>query len=137
MSKMLIKYTKTKALIKELKEFKVSPKKDILTSIFAGILMIIIAIPFYFLMLELFKQYSSVTWVFKLLIVIFFILIFMICPLYSTIYLMIIKYYTEKEELANLNGFYMFLVEFTRISSIITSTIIASIMTFLVCKFMV
>ena len=86
-------------------------------------------------MLELFRQNSPVTWVYKLLVVIFFILVLLVCPLYSTINLLILKYYTEKEELQNINGFYLFLVELTRISTIITSVVIASILTFLLCKF--
>lgn len=129
------KFKETKKLVNELRTIKVNPKKETLISITSGFLMIVVIIPFYLIMLELFRQYSPVTWVYKLLVIIFFILILMVCPLYSTINLLILKYYTEKEELQNINGFYLFLVELTRISTIITSVVIASILTFLICKF--
>ena len=119
----------TKNLVSELRTIKVNPKKETLISITSGFLMIVV------IMLELFRQNSPVTWVYKLLVVIFFILVLLVCPLYSTINLLILKYYTEKEELQNINGFYLFLVELTRISTIITSVVIASILTFLLCKF--
>lgn len=125
----------TKNLVNELRTIKVNPKKDVLINISSGFLMIVVIIPFYLIMLELFRQNSPVTWVYKLLVVIFFILVLLVCPLYSTINLLILKYYTEKEELQNINGFYLFLVELTRISTIITSVVIASILTFLLCKF--
>ncbi len=125
----------TKNLVSELRTIKVNPKKETLISITSGFLMIVVIIPFYLIMLELFRQNSPVTWVYKLLVVIFFILVLLVCPLYSTINLLILKYYTEKEELQNINGFYLFLVELTRISTIITSVVIASILTFLLCKF--
>lgn len=130
------KFKETKELVNELRTIKVNPKKDALISFTSGFLMIVVIIPFYLIMLELFRQNSPVTWVYKLLVVIFFILILLVCPLYSTINLLILKYYTEKEELQNINGFYLFLVELTRISTIITSIVIASILTFLICKFM-
>ena len=125
----------TENLVIELRTIKVNPKKETLISITSGFLMIVVIIPFYLIMLELFRQNSPVTWVYKLLVVIFFILVLLVCPLYSTINLLILKYYTEKEELQNINGFYLFLVELTRISTIITSVVIASILTFLLCKF--
>lgn len=125
----------TENLVSELRTTKVNPKKETLISITSGFLMIVVIIPFYLIMLELFRQNSPVTWVYKLLVVIFFILVLLVCPLYSTINLLILKYYTEKEELQNINGFYLFLVELTRISTIITSVVIASILTFLLCKF--
>lgn len=125
----------TENLVSELRTIKVNPKKETLISIISGFLMIVVIIPFYLIMLELFRQNSPVTWVYKLLVVIFFILVLLVCPLYSTINLLILKYYTEKEELQNINGFYLFLVELTRISTIITSVVIASILTFLLCKF--
>ncbi|MCI6716163.1 MAG: hypothetical protein SOZ32_07535 [Bacilli bacterium] len=125
----------TENLVSELRTIKVNPKKETLISITSGFLMIVVIIPFYLIMLELFRQNSPVTWVYKLLVVIFFILVLLVCPLYSTINLLILKYYTEKEELQNINGFYLFLVELTRISTIITSVVIASILTFLLCKF--
>lgn len=125
----------TENLVSELRTIKVNPKKETLISITSGFLMIVVIIPFYLIMLELFRQNSPVTWVYKLLVVIFFILVLLVCPLYSTINLLILKYYTEKEELQNINGFYLFLVELARISTIITSVVIASILTFLLCKF--
>ena len=125
----------TENLVSELRTIKVNPKKETLISITSGFLMIVVIIPFYLIMLELFRQNSPATWVYKLLVVIFFILVLLVCPLYSTINLLILKYYTEKEELQNINGFYLFLVELTRISTIITSVVIASILTFLLCKF--
>ena len=128
-------FKNTKNLVNELRTVKVDPKKETLISITSGFLMIVVIIPFYLIMLELFRQNSPVTWVYKLLVVIFFILVLLVCPLYSTINLLILKYYTEKEELQNINGFYLFLVELTRISTIITSVVIASILTFLLCKF--
>lgn len=135
MEKFKLKYQETKKLVSELKEIKVSGKKDTAISIFACMITIIIIVPFYLIMLELFKQYSPVTWVYKMLVIIFFILISLICPLYSTMNLLILKYYVEKEEVQRINGFYLFLVELTRISMIITSVVIASILTFLLCKF--
>ena len=135
MEKFKLKYQETKKLVSELKEIKVSGKKDTAISIFACMITIIIIVPFYLIMLELFKQYSPVTWVYKMLVIIFFILISLICTLYSTMNLLILKYYVEKEEVQRINGFYLFLVELTRISMIITSVVIASILTFLLCKF--
>ncbi len=129
------KFKETKELVNELRTIKVEPKKEYLITIFAGFLMLVIIIPFYLIMLELFKLNSSVTLIYKFLVVIFFILIFLVCPIYSTINLLILKYYTEKEELQNINGFYLFLEELTRTSIVITSVVIASILTFLLCKF--
>ena len=64
----------TENLVSELRTLKVNPKKETLISITSGFLMMVVIIPFYLIMLELFRQNSPVTWVYKLLVVIFFIL---------------------------------------------------------------
>lgn len=134
MKKFKIKYRENVTLIEQLNEEKIEKKYMRRASMFAGIIALFIAGFAYIILSELFKQYSIITWMFKVNITIFAILVFLTCPSYATICLMIYKYYSLNEENHKISWFYCFIHELLNIGSLIFSIIATIVLTILLCR---
>lgn len=128
------KYKENIELLDELNKEKID-KKYMRRSMFFGAVITILVISFaYFILSELFKQYSSVALMFKFLILIFAILVFIVCPGFATITQMIYKYYSKNEKLYQIKWFYTFLHELISVSNLIISIIATIVLTILLCR---
>lgn len=134
MKKFKMKYIENVELIKQLNEEKIDKKYMRRASLLAGIIVLVIACIAYFILSELFKQYSAITWMFKLNVTVFAALIFLVCPTYATISLMIYKYYSQNEKIHHINWFYCFIHEMINVGSLIFSIIATIVLTILLCR---
>lgn len=128
------KYKENVELIKELNSEEIDKKCMNKATIFSTIILIIIASFVFIILKELFKQYSSVTFMFKILVIIFSILVFSVCPLYATITVMIYKYYSKNELIHQVKWYYSFIYELTRIGNLVFSIIATTVLTILLLR---
>ncbi len=132
MKKLVKKIKETKLALKKIDTNEIDKKAMNKASIFAALVVVVALIPFILVFLEFFKQYSIITPMFYVLIILVFILSMLIIPFFNIIYFDILKNYTEREEIQQLELRYVFLVELTNPLYAVFSFMLVLLIVFLV-----
>lgn len=132
MKKLVKKIKETKLALKKIDTNEIDKKAMNKASIFAALIVVVALIPFILVFLEFFKQYSIITPMFYVLIILVFILSMLIIPFFNIIYFDILKNYTEREEIQQLELRYVFLVELTNPLYAVFSFMLVLLIVFLV-----
>ncbi len=132
MKKLFKKIKETKLALKKIDTNEIDKKAMTKASIFAALIVVVALIPFILVFLEFFKQYSIITPMFYVLIILVFILSMLIIPFFNIIYFDILKNYTEREEIQQLELRYVFLVELTNPLYAVFSFMLVLLIVFLV-----
>ena len=132
MKKLVKKIKETKLALKKIDTNEIDKKAMNKASIFATLIVVVALIPFILVFLEFFKQYSIITPMFYVLIILVFILSMLIIPFFNIIYFDILKNYTEREEIQQLELRYVFLVELTNPLYAVFSFMLVLLIVFLV-----
>ena len=132
MKKLFKKIKETKLALKKIDTNEIEKKAMNKASIFAALIVVVALISFILVFLEFFKQYSIITPMFYVLIILVFILSMLIIPFFNIIYFDILKNYTEREEIQQLELRYVFLVELTNPLYAVFSFMLVLLIVFLV-----
>ncbi|MDD7315413.1 MAG: hypothetical protein PUH11_06785 [Bacilli bacterium] len=132
MKKLFKKIKETKLALKKIDTNEIEKKAMTKASLFAALIVVVALIPFILVFLEFFKQYSIITPMFYVLIILVFILSMLIIPFFNIIYFDILKNYTEREEIQQLELRYVFLVELTNPLYAVFSFMLVLLIVFLV-----
>ena len=132
MKKLVKKIKETKLALKKIDANEIDKKAMNKASIFAALIVVVALIPFILVFLEFFKQYSIITPMFYVLIILVFILSMLIIPFFNIIYFDILKNYTEREEIQQLELRYVFLAELTNPLYAVFSFMLVLLIVFLV-----
>lgn len=132
MKKLVKKIKETKLALKKIDTNEIEKKAMTKASLFAALIVVVALIPFILVFLEFFKQYSIITPMFYVLIILVFILSMLIIPFFNIIYFDILKNYTEREEIQQLELRYVFLVELTNPLYAVFSFMLVLLIVFLV-----
>lgn len=132
MKKLFKKIKETKLALKKIDTNEIDKKAMNKASIFATLIVVVALIPFILVFLEFFKQYSIITPMFYVLIILVFILSMLIIPFFNIIYFDILKNYTEREEIQQLELRYVFLAELTNPLYAVFSFMLVLLIVFLV-----
>ena len=132
MKKLFKKIKETKLALKKIDTNEIDKKAMTKASLFAALIVVVALIPFILVFLEFFKQYSIITQMFYVLIILVFILSMLIIPFFNIIYFDILKNYTEREEIQQLELRYVFLVELTNPLYAVFSFMLVLLIVFLV-----
>ena len=132
MKKLVKKIKETKLALKKIDTNEIEKKAMNKASIFAALIVVVALIPFILVFLEFFKQYSIITPMFYVLIILVFILSMLIIPFFNIIYFDILKNYTEREEIQQLELRYVFLAELTNPLYAVFSFMLVLLIVFLV-----
>ena len=132
MKKLVKKIKETKLALKKIDTNEIDKKAMNKASLFAALIVVVALIPFILVFLEFFKQYSIITPMFYVLIILVFILSMLIIPFFNIIYFDILKNYTEREEIQQLELRYVFLVELTNPLYAVFSFMLVLLIVFLV-----
>lgn len=132
MKKLFKKIKETKLALKKIDTNEIDKKAMNKASIFAALIVVVALIPFILVFLEFFKQYSIITPMFYVLIILVFILSMLIIPFFNIIYFDILKNYTEREEIQQLELRYVFLAELTNPLYAVFSFMLVLLIVFLV-----
>lgn len=132
MKKLFKKIKETKLALKKIDTNEIDKKAMTKASLFAALIVVVALIPFILVFLEFFKQYSIITPMFYVLIILVFILSMLIIPFFNIIYFDILKNYTEREEIQQLELRYVFLVELTNPLYAVFSFMLVLLIVFLV-----
>ena len=132
MKKLVKKIKETKLALKKIDTNEIDKKAMNKASIFAALIVVVALIPFILVFLEFFKQYSIITPMFYVLIILVFILSMLIIPFFNIIYFDILKNYTEREEIQQLELRYVFLAELTNPLYAVFSFMLVLLIVFLV-----
>lgn len=132
MKKLVKKIKETKLALKKIDTNEIDKKAMTKASLFAALIVVVALIPFILVFLEFFKQYSIITPMFYVLIILVFILSMLIIPFFNIIYFDILKNYTEREEIQQLELRYVFLAELTNPLYAVFSFMLVLLIVFLV-----
>ncbi len=132
MKKLFKKIKETKLALKKIDTNEIDKKAMTKASLFAALIVVVALIPFILVFLEFFKQYSIITPMFYVLIILVFILSMLIIPFFNIIYFDILKNYTEREEIQQLELRYVFLAELTNPLYAVFSFMLVLLIVFLV-----
>lgn len=132
MKKLVKKIKETKLALKKIDTNEIDKKAMNKASLFAALIVVVALIPFILVFLEFFKQYSIITPMFYVLIILVFILSMLIIPFFNIIYFDILKNYTEREEIQQLELRYVFLAELTNPLYAVFSFMLVLLIVFLV-----
>lgn len=132
MKQLFKKIKETKLALKKIDTNEIDKKAMTKASLFAALIVVVALIPFILVFLEFFKQYSIITPMFYVLIILVFILSMLIIPFFNIIYFDILKNYTEREEIQQLELRYVFLVELTNPLYAVFSFMLVLLIVFLV-----
>ena len=132
MKKLFKKIKETKLALKKIDTNEIDKKAMTKASLFAALIVVIALIPFILVFLEFFKQYSIITPMFYVLIILVFILSMLIIPFFNIIFFDLLKNYTEREEIQQLELRYVFLVELTNPLYAVFSFMLVLLIVFLV-----
>lgn len=132
MKKLFKKIKETKLALKKIDTNEIEKKAMTKASLFAALIVVVALIPFILVFLEFFKQYSIITPMFYVLIILVFILSMLIIPFFNIIYFDILKNYTEREEIQQLELRYVFLAELTNPLYAVFSFMLVLLIVFLV-----
>ena len=132
MKKLFKKIKETKLALKKIDTNEIEKKAMTKASLFAALIVVVALIPFILVFLEFFKQYSIITPMFYVLIILVFILSMLIIPFFNIIYFDILKNYTEREEIQQLELRYVFLAELTNLLYAVFSFMLVLLIVFLV-----
>lgn len=132
MKKLFKKIKETKLALKKIDTNEIDKKAMTKASLFAALIVVIALIPFILVFLEFFKQYSIITPMFYVLIILVFILSMLIIPFFNIIFFDLLKNYTEREEIQQLELRYVFLAELTNPLYAVFSFMLVLLIVFLV-----
>lgn len=132
MKKLFKKIKETKLALKKIDTNEIEKKAMTKASLFAALIVVVALIPFILVFLEFFKQYSIITPMFYVLIILVFILSMLIIPFFNIIFFDLLKNYTEREEIQQLELRYVFLVELTNPLYAVFSFMLVLLIVFLV-----
>lgn len=132
MKKLFKKIKETKLALKKIDTNEIEKKAMTKASLFAALIVVVALIPFILVFLEFFKQYSIITPMFYVLIILVFILSMLIIPFFNIIYFDLLKNYTEREEIQQLELRYVFLAELTNPLYAVFSFMLVLLIVFLV-----
>lgn len=132
MKKLFKKIKETKLALKKIDTNEIDKKAMTKASLFATLIVVIALIPFILVFLEFFKQYSIITPMFYVLIILVFILSMLIIPFFNIIFFDLLKNYTEREEIQQLELRYVFLAELTNPLYAVFSFMLVLLIVFLV-----
>lgn len=132
MKKLFKKIKETKLALKKIDTNEIDKKAMTKASLFAALIVVVALIPFILVFLEFFKQYSIITPMFYVLIILVFILSMLIIPFFNIIYFDLLKNYTEREEIQQLELRYVFLAELTNPLYAVFSFMLVLLIVFLV-----
>ena len=132
MKKLVKKIKETKLALKKIDTNEIDKKAMNKASIFAALIVVVALIPFILVFLEFFKQYSIITPMFYVLIILVFILSMLIIPFFNIIFFDLLKNYTEREEIQQLELRYVFLAELTNPLYAVFSFMLVLLIVFLV-----
>lgn len=132
MKKLFKKIKETKLALKKIDTNEIEKKAMTKASLFAALIVVVALIPFILVFLEFFKQYSIITPMFYVLIILVFILSMLIIPFFNIIFFDLLKNYTEREEIQQLELRYVFLAELTNPLYAVFSFMLVLLIVFLV-----
>lgn len=132
MKKLFKKIKETKLALKKIDTNEIDKKAMTKASLFAALIVVVALIPFILVFLEFFKQYSIITPMFYVLIILVFILSMLIIPFFNIIFFDLLKNYTEREEIQQLELRYVFLAELTNPLYAVFSFMLVLLIVFLV-----
>lgn len=132
MKKLFKKIKETKLALKKIDTNEIDKKAMTKASLFATLIVVVALIPFILVFLEFFKQYSIITPMFYVLIILVFILSMLIIPFFNIIFFDLLKNYTEREEIQQLELRYVFLAELTNPLYAVFSFMLVLLIVFLV-----
>lgn len=132
MKKLFKKIKETKLALKKIDTNEIDKKAMTKASLFAALIVVVALIPFILVFLEFFKQYSIITPMFYVLIILVFILSMLIIPFFNIIFFVLLKNYTEREEIQQLELRYVFLAELTNPLYAVFSFMLVLLIVFLV-----
>ncbi len=132
MKKLVKKIKETKLALKKIDTNEIDKKAMTKASLFAALIVVVALIPFILVFLEFFKQYSIITPMFYVLIILVFILSMLIIPFFNIIFFDLLKNYTEREEIQQLELRYVFLAELTNPLYAVFSFMLVLLIVFLV-----
>ena len=132
MKKLFKKIKETKLALKKIDTNEIEKKAMTKASLFAALIVVVALIPFILVFLEFFKQYSIITPMFYVLIILVFILSMLIIPFFNIIFFDLLKNYTEREEIQQLELRYVFLAELTNLLYAVFSFMLVLLIVFLV-----
>lgn len=124
MKKIFERIKEVRQIINSLQIKEIGKKKYLLTVFSSIIFVVICLVPIILVIIELFKQYSSITPLYYVLLVFVFILSYLVVPFYMIIFYEVLKNNIENEQLNSLKSKDIFVSELFNLTYLIFGIIV-------------